>query len=294
MPKVVVSIVSFNTKDYLINCLKDLINQKSKAEIEIWLLDNNSSDGTVEMIKNDFPKVKLIKEDKNLGFAKGQNKILAKAVGDYYLMVNPDTHIPENGVEEMVQFMQNNDCGIASSKLTGFDGSFQSNGGDLPFGWAVLSWLFNLESIGMKTNFHRNDKGYYQIKSNKGWVGGTFMMIKKEILVNVGLLNEKYFMYVEDVEFCYRASKKGFKIMINPNVIVKHRSGGSSTKNPQLFQWQNEMKNLVFFYQTNLGSFWAFVLKILIYFSLFLRIVAFALLGKGGISATYAKIAISM
>lgn len=295
MSKVIVSIVSFNSKDYLVNCLKNLKNQKTKKEIEIWVVDNNSTDGTVEMLEKVFPKVKLIKSDKNLGFAKGQNMVLRKAQGDYYLMVNPDTEIPENAIESMVKFMEENkECGIAGSKLTAFDGSFQSNGGDLPFGLALLSWLFNLESVGIKTNFHRTDKDFYLTGGSKGWIGGTFMMVKKEVLEKVGLLNEKYFMYVEDVEFCYRAQKKDFKIMINPEVVVKHRSGGSSVKNPRLYQWQNEMKNLILFYKINLGSFWALVLKLLIYISLVLRIAVFALLGKGGISTTYAKIAVSL
>ena len=295
MSKVVVSIVSFNSKEYLLNCLKDLKNQSFKSDLEVWVIDNNSTDGTIAMIEKDFPKVKLIKSEKNLGFAKGQNEVLSKAVAEYYLMVNPDTEVPEDAVESMVKFMdENKNCGIAGSKLSSFDGSFQSNGGDLPFGLALLSWLFNLESIGIKTNFHRTDKDFYLSGESKGWIGGTFMMIKKDVLEKVGFLNEKYFMYVEDVEFCYRARKKGFSVMINPDITVKHRSGGSSVKNPKLFQWQNEMKNLILFYKTNMGSFWALILKILIYISLILRIAVFALLGKGGISATYAKIAVTL
>lgn len=295
MTKVIVSIVGFNSKDYLVSCLKDIGNQKTKLDIETWVLDNNSSDGTIEVLEKDFPKIKLIKSDKNLGFAKGQNKVLGKAAGDYYLMVNPDTEIPDTAIEKMVRFMEKNkDCGIAGSKLTAFDGSAQSNGGDLPFGLALLSWLFNLESIGIKTNFHRLDKDFYMSRDSKGWIGGTFMMIKKEVIEKVGLLNEKYFMYVEDVEFCYRARRKGYSILINSDVVVKHRSGGSSVKNPKLFQWQNEMKNLLLFYRSNLGPVWTLVLKVLIYISLVLRIAAFAFLGKGGTSVTYAKIAVSL
>lgn len=290
MPKVVVSIVSFNSREYLKSCLKDLFAQKTKAEIEIWVMDNNSIDESAEMVKRDFPGVRLIRADKNLGFAKGQNMILEKSQGDYYLLVNPDTKISEEAMEKMLRFMEENpECGIAGSKLTEFNGRLQSNGGDLPFGLSLLSWLFNLESIGVKSNFHRNDKEYYQDGKDKGWVGGTFMMIKREALKKVGVLNTDYFMYVEDVEYCYRAGQKGFKIMMNPDVTVKHRSGGS-LKDPRLFQWQNEFKNLILFYKNNLGIAWAIILRVLIYLSLILRIIAFGILGKGGVSLTYAKI----
>lgn len=294
MSKVVVSIVSFNCREFLKNCLKDLLAQKTKAEIEIWVLDNNSIDGSVEMVKKDFPKIRLISEDKNLGFAKGQNVILKKSQGDYYLLVNPDTQIPEEAIEKMVRFIEENpECGIAGSKLTGFNGKLQPNGGDLPFGLSLLSWLFNLESIGIKSNFHRVDREYYQDGKDKGWVGGTFMMIKKEALEKIGVLNTDYFMYVEDVEYCYRAGQKGFKVMINPNLAVIHRSGGSS-EDPRLFQWQNEFKNLIVFYKKNLGIAWAITLRVLIYLSLILRIIAFGILGKGGVSLTYAKIFIGI
>lgn len=290
MSKVIVSIVSFNSKDYIKKCLQDLSDQKTKSETEIWVVDNNSSDDSKTMIKKDYPKIKLIESEKNLGFAGAQNLILEKTKGDYYLLLNPDTEIPPDSVEKMIEFMEENpDCGIAGSRIIGFDGKVNSNGGDLPLGLAALSWLFNLESFGIKSNFHREDPEFYNSKNNKGWVGGTFMMIKKEVVEKVGLLNPEYFMYVEDVEYCYRAKKQGFKIMINPDLTIKHKSGGSSI-DPRQFQWLNELNNLILFYKNNFGLLGSWSLKILIYFSLVLRIIAYALLGKGGASLTYAKI----
>lgn len=290
MSKVIASIVSFNSQNYLKNCLKDLLNQKTNSEIEIWIVDNNSSDNSVPMIKKDFPKIKLLESDKNHGFAGAQNLILSRAKGDYYLLVNPDTEIPEDAVAKMVTFMEENPgCGIAGSKIESFNGKINSNGGDLPTGLAALSWLFNLESFGIKSNFHRDDKDFYETPGNKGWVGGTFMMLRKEVIEKVGLLNTDYFMYVEDVEYCYRAKNEGFKIMINPGVTIKHKSGGS-TENPNEFQWLNEFNNLILFYKNNFNLISAWGLKLMIYISLVLRIIAYTLLGKGGTSLTYAKI----
>lgn len=294
MTKIVASLVSFNTKDYLQKCLEDLSAQKTDSTIEIWVLDNNSEDDSPEMVAKKFPKVKLIKSEHNLGFAKGQNKILNKAQADYYLIVNPDTQIPQDAVQRMIEFFEDNpSCGILSCKLTGFDGKLNSNGGDLPFGIALLSWLFNLESFGIKTNFHRNDAEFYQTSREVGWVGGTFLMVKKEVLDKIGLFNPDYFMYVEDVDLSYRAGLKGYKIMINPEVIVLHKSGASS-KSPQFYQWKSEFQNLILFYQKNLGLLPAIFLKALIYLSVLMRMIIFALLGKGGQSRTYAKIFVSI
>lgn len=288
--QVAVSIVNFKAKEYLQKCLEDLIGQKTSAGVEIWVLDNNSQDGSAEMVSKKFPKVKLIKSEKNLGFAAGQTQILKKAQADYYLIVNPDTRISEDAVEKMIEFFKSHPaCGVLSTRLVGFDGKIQSNGGDLPFGLALLSWLFNLEALGIKANFHRSDKEFYNSKSNVGWVGGTFMMIKKEVFDKIGFFNPDYFMYVEDVDLCYRAGLEGYKIMINPQVVISHKSGASSD-NPQFYQWKSEFRNLILFYQKNFGLLSAILLKMVIYLSIFLRMTAFLLLGKGGESRTYAKI----
>lgn len=290
MPKVIVSMVSFNAKEYLRDSLTDLLKQKTNSEIEIWVVDNNSYDGSVQMLKKDFPKVKLLEEEKNLGFAKAQNIILEKAKGDYYLLVNPDTKIPEDAIEKMVKFMEENpSCGIASSKIKNFSNSMESNGGDLPFGLALVSWVFNLEILGIKSSFHRSDKDFYESKKDLGWVGGTFMMIKKEVLEKVGLLSPEYFMYVEDVDYCYRAKKKGFKIMINPEVEIQHKSGGSS-KNPRLFQWQNEFDNLIIFYKQHVGYAQSGLVRVIFFLGVLLRMIAFAITGKVGYAKAYAKI----
>lgn len=294
MPKVVISVVSFNTKNYLESCIKDLKSQKTDAHLEIWVLDNNSEDGSSDMVAEKFPEVELIRSDKNLGFAKGQNEILEKAKGDYYLLVNPDTQIPEDAIEKMVNFSEDHPgCGILGPKLAGFDGKINQNGGDLPVDLALLSWLFNLEFFGIKTNFHRKDPRYYEKPREAGWVGGTFMLIKREVLEQAGFFNPGYFMYVEDVDLCYRVKQKGFKIMINPEVEVKHKSGASS-KDPKFYQWKNEFQNLILFYRENIGIFPSIVLTFLIYISTFLRMVVFALLGKGEISLSYAKIIASL
>lgn len=291
---VAVSIVSFNTKDLLENCLKNLSTQETGGKINIWVLDNNSQDGSSEMVEEKFPEVKLIKSEKNLGFSKGQNKILRQVKDKYIILLNPDTQFEDNFIEEMVKFMEENpNCAIAGSKLVDFSGKLESNGGDFPFGPALFNWLFNLEFLGNTSNFHRSDKDYYSVAHEVDWVSGTMMMVRRESLEKFGFLSEEFFMYFEDVELCYRAKKAGLKVLLNPNVIIKHKSG-SSSKDPRFVQWKGEFAGLITFYNKHTGFLGALYARILIYLAILLRILAFTVTGKVNKSATYAKVLVSI
>lgn len=284
-----VSVVSFNTKDILRDCLNNLLSQKTEHKIEIWVLDNSSEDGSAEMVEKEFPKVNLIKSDKNLGFAKGQNKILQQVNGELVLILNPDTQFPNNAVDSMVEFMKKYpDCGIASCSIKGNAGNLESNGGNFPFNLALLSWLFNLETFGIKKSFHRADANFYR-EEEVDWVGGTFMVARKEVLEKAGYFNEAYFMYFEDVELCYKAVEKGYKVMINPDLYITHQSGASS-KNPRLTQWRGEFRGLVLFYKEQFGWIAAIIIRFLIYCAVILRIITFSLLGKFKFARIYTKV----
>lgn len=293
--KIAVSIVEFNTKELLRECLKSVLSQK-KSDIEVWVVDNASEDFSAEMVEKDFPKVNLIKNKENSGFAKGHNMALKKILPgecNLVLILNSDAKIEEDVVTRMAGFMEENpDCGIASCRIDGPEG-FQPNGGDLPLGPALFSWLFNLEILGNLPNFHRNEKSYYQNAHEVGWVSGSFMIVRKEVFERIGLLNEDYFMYFEDVEYCYKARKNGFKVMINPLVRAYH-VGGASSKDPRFKQWKGEIKGLLYFYSKQFGKITAFCLKLVVFLSLALRMAAFGLLGRFNAAVTYGKILVSL
>lgn len=287
-----ISIVSFNTKDLLTQLLKSLI--KSKKNYPIFIIDNNSQDGSVEMLEKEFKGVNLIKNNINLGFAKGHNIVLKDVKTKYVLLLNPDIKINPDDIKRLIEFMEDNpNCGILSTKIIGFDNKTHSNGGDLPVGVSLISWLFNLETFGIKQNFHRSDSDYYKNTREVGWVGGTVMMIRKSVLDKIGTLDEDYFMYFEDTEFCFRAKKAGFKIMLNPNIVIAHKSGASS-KDPRFSQWRGEYWGLIHFYKKNYGYMASLAIRILVYFSIILRIIAFSIRARYNIVKTYAKILISI
>lgn len=289
--KIAVNVVSFNRKDLLENCLNDLFKFKHQNILEIWVVDNASGDGSVELVEKNFPQVKLIKNTQNIGFGKAHNQVLNRSDADLFILLNPDTKIQPNTIDSMVGYIEGEkDCGIASCRLIYPDGSTQSNGGDLPSGIALISWLLNLETLGILPNFHRLDKGYFIAPHEVGWVGGTFMVIKREVVDKIGLLDEDIFMYFEDTDYCYRARKEGFKIMINPQITIEH-IGGASSQDPRFRQWSGEFRGLVYFYKKHYGILASFLIRLASYISITLRVIAFLVTGKLELALTYVRVA---
>jgi GT2 family glycosyltransferase len=293
---VLVSLVNYNSHEPILNCLKDIFAQQTEHKFKVVVFDNNSPDKSADEIKKEFPKIHLVKHEKNLGFGKAHNlvakQIVANEIGDFdaMLLVNPDTRFGEHTFDQLFKFLEDQKkVGIVSGKIVKSDGSLDSNGGNFPFGLSLISWLFNLESFGLKSNFHRSDKSYYETSREVDWVGGTFMLIRREVIETIGLFDDDYFMYFEDVDFCIRVKKAGFSIKINPKVAIMHLSGASS-ENPRYFQWSNEYKNLLLFYKKNVGGLSGLLVKMLVYISIVLRIVTFGILCRFKIASTYWKV----
>lgn len=293
--KVVVIIVSFNTMQLLKNCLKSI--SKINKIYQIYVVDNGSTDGSVEMVKNNFPKVHLIDTGENLGFVKGNNLVLKKSNADLNILLNSDTEVLKDSLDNLVAFMKNSDYGIGSCKLYFKDEAFQPNAGDKPSMLSIFFWLSGLDDIlpfkDKLPSIHRKYANYYKGERPVGWVSGSVMAIKKEVINKIGCLDENIFMYGEDVEYCMRAAKAGFKIGWTDNAEIVHIGGGSS-KDPYFKQWIGEYRGLIYIYKKFYGQFQAMALKILIYFFTLVRVFAFLITGKFNVSQTYAKIIISL
>ena len=293
--KIALSIVEFNTQDLLKNCLESIFTKKWRNDFQVFVVDNASKDNSVEMVKEKFSKVTVIANEENLGFGKAHNLIFKKIKADYFIILNSDTEVKDDVLDQMVDFMEDNkNCGISSCRVLDFNGKLQPNGGDLPFGRALINWLFNLETIGVRyPSLHRNDEEYYREIHPVGWVSGNFMIIRRESLEKVGGFDERYFMYFEDIDLCYRVRKSGFTIMLNPSVSIKHLSGGS-LDNPRLRQWSGEFKGLIKFYESQMGKFAGLAVRLGVYIAILLRIIAFAFKGNLSYSYNYAKVIASI
>lgn len=264
-----------------------------KSKIEVWVVDNGSSDGSVKAIIKKFPQVKIISSKVNLGFAAGNNLALKKAKSDYYLLLNSDTEVTVGSLDKLLEFTKLNNFEIVSCKVLNKDGSFQPNGGDPPNLLPLFFWLSGLDDfikkISVPISYQQRSVSYYKNGREVGWVSGSVMLVKREVFEKIGLLDKKIFMYGEDVEFCLRARRAGFKIGWTDRAQIIHLGGGSS-KAPKYNQWLGEFNGLLYIYQKYYGWDKKFILKTLIYFFVLIRSLAFVIIGKFDYAKTYAEI----
>jgi len=251
---------------------------------EIIVVDNASKDGSVSNVEQFYPKVKLIRNDKNYGFAKGSNQGIKVAEGKYILLLNSDTRINNVSLRPLTnEIRRDNRLGVVGGKLLNEDGSIQPSCGYFPDLWKVFIWMFFIDDIpfiqSIIHSYHVEDKSFYQKKRYIDWVTGACFMTTKEVIQDVGLIDEKIFMYGEEMEWCYRIKKKGYKILYTPESEIYHVKGASSSIQ-QAAGIIEELHSLIYFYQTHKSLLQTFILKVLLFLGVLLRIVVFGIIGR--------------
>lgn len=224
-------IVSWKVRDLLEKCLKSIFEQTKNIKFEVFVVDNNSQDGTIEMVKNKFSGVNLIINEENAGFAKANNQAIKLAKGRYVLLLNPDTQILENVLEKMVDFMdKNTNCGVAGCQLLNPDGSLQPSIRRFPrFSdqALILAKIHHFwPNLGVFKRYLAKDVDYSQ-KQEVDQVMGAFMMIKHEVIEKIGLLDENFFIWFEEVDYCQRVKNAGRKVYYTPEAKIIHYYGQS-------------------------------------------------------------------
>ena len=297
-PSVSVIILSFNTKDITAKCLDKLYlakkeAEKQKIEVEAIVVDNASSDGSVEMIRERYPWVKLIVSNENTGYAKGNNIAMEKASSKYILLINSDTFIEKTTLVDALNYFENHpECDVLGCGLKYPDGSFQPSGGELPGPNNVATWLFGVELIPAAYAFispiHPKNISYFSRDRELGWVTGAFMMLRREVYEKTKGFDENFFMYTEEVEWCRRIIKAGFKIFYTPSFSVVHL-GKASSKFVETIPLVREMTGIKLFFKKHHPGYVGF-LSILIWLSSVLRFIAFGLLGKKDKALAYWRI----
>lgn len=273
-------IVNFNTHDLLKNCLASIFNQKG-VEYEVWVVDNASQDGSTQMVEKDFPQVKLIKNKKNLGFAKGNNVAIRKAQSKYLFLLNSDTILKDQALIKIYDFLESNPkAGILGVKILNPDGSSQPSVGKF-YGLAnTLLMLFGGERFG----FLRRSLAK---TTEVDWVSGAAMIVRREVVDKIGLLDERMFMYMEEVEFCFRAKKCGFKTYFFPQPEVIHFIRGSGSKPEAIL---GIYKGLIYFYQKHMPLWQLPILRLLLKVKAFLALTFGVLTNNSYLRVTYTKV----
>lgn len=222
-------ILTYNTKDLTCECLKSISEQYEKelqkGEFEIILVDNDSKDKTLEAVSSlKIPNLKVIQNKENLGFSKGNNIGVKKAMGEFVLFLNSDTEAKDKGLLKMVEFLDNNKhIAILGGKLENSNGSSQASAGKFYSIFNLFLMLIGGERLGLLRSSPARI-------SKVDWVSGACMMVKRETFEKIGGFEEKLFMYMEDQELCFRASKAGYLTYYYPFLSLLHKERGSSNR----------------------------------------------------------------
>ncbi len=232
-----VVILNYNTVDLTRICLRTVLASKlEKYRMEVIVCDNGSTDGSIEMIQKEFPTVTLIENKKNLGFAAGNNPGIRRSKGRFILLLNTDTEVPAHTLAPMIGFMDDHpEVGASTCKLLLSDGSMDpACHRGFPTPWVAFTYLAGLEKLFPKTKlFGEYHQGYKDLETihEVDCIVGAFFLVRQEVIGQIGLMDEDYFMYGEDIDWAYRIREKGWKIIYNPTVTILHKKKQSGRAN---------------------------------------------------------------
>ncbi len=230
-----VIIVNYNVRQFLENALVSIKRSLAGIESEIIVVDNDSDDGSVEMMREKFPDVDLVASDINMGFARANNVALKRATGKFLLLINPDTIVQEDTCRVMLDFLiAHPDVGLAGCKILNPDGTFQlACRRSFPTPWVALTKISGMSSLfpgsrmfGKYNLTYLNPDELYEVDA----LSGSFMMMARVAYEAVGDLDESFFMYGEDLDWCYRTIQAGFKVYYVPATTIIHFKGESTRR----------------------------------------------------------------
>ena len=227
-------IVNYNVKHYLEQCLDSVFRSECPFDVEVFVVDNVSSDGSIPYLKERYPQVRFIQNTENVGFARANNQAIRQSTGRYVLLLNPDTIVGEHTLADSVRLMDSHpDAGGSGTRMLRTDGSFalESRRG-LPTPFVAFCKMSGLTKLFPRSRtFGRYYMRYLDenVENEIEIISGAYMMLRREALDKVGLLDEAFFMYGEDIDLSYRLLKAGYKNYYSPSPIL-HYKGESTVK----------------------------------------------------------------
>ncbi len=264
--KASVIVVSYNTSDLLKACLRSVAEAENKCEIEIVVVDNASADDSVAMVRDDFPQVKLIASDVNLGFAAANNLAYAETDGDFVFLLNPDARLKDGSLDAMIEFMNDNPrCGIAGGLIRNPDGGLEPSARRFP---GVMNKFLIMTGLSDRFPesriFGRADYKFFEHDRplQVDWVPGTFTALRRTMLDEIGFFDNRFFMYFEETDLCLRARRNGWQAYFVPFAEIVHEGGACSktrkdldfdTGGSQLLGYR--LRSEALYYRKNFGYF---------------------------------------
>lgn len=284
MMKLSIVVLSFNTKNLTVKCLKSITSQYKNylgKEVELILVDNASQDQTIAAVENlKIPSLKIVQNKENLGFSKGNNEGIKDATGKYLLFLNTDTEVRDQGFLKMIKFLSENEkIGILGGKLKNKDGSDQPSCGSFYTLGNLILMLLGAERFGLLRESPKNVK-------RVDWVSGACMMVRKDLFKKLSGFDENFFMYIEDMELCFRARKLGRHTYFYPDLNLIHKELGSGNRG---FAISQIYKGILYFYKKH-QSFWEFLfVKVLLTLKAITALIIGLLTNDAYLKNTYGK-----
>ncbi|HEX21483.1 MAG TPA: glycosyltransferase family 2 protein [Actinobacteria bacterium] len=272
---VTIAVINWNTKELLAACLNSLFKAQPLVGFEVRVIDNHSTDGSVQLVERDFPQVDIVENAGNLGFAAAANQALRQSSARYVFILNSDTEIEQDTIDILVDFADSHErAAVVGPALFNADGSTQITGRNFPsFSDSIMHaflgvlWHNNPWSVRYKMlDWDRRSE------RSVDWVSGAAMFVRREAAQEVNFFDENFFMYVEDLDFCYRLRQKNWQVYFYPQAKAMHHIGKSSeqTSNKMIVEFQKSMYR---FYNKKYQHSWRRFLKPLVVVGLGLRII---------------------
>lgn len=284
-----ICVLNWNTAADLRRCLSSLVGAAPCGRPllrEIIVVDNASTDGSVDMVRREFPQVQLIANKANRGFAAGHNQAIRASSGRYILLLNADTIVQEGTLETLTGIMDTVPrAAVAGPKLLNADGSLQYSCRRFP---RFTTGLFRKAPLGRLLPDNRFDREYlmsswhHSTMRQVDWVSGAALLLRRDALRQIGLLDEGYFMYCEDVDWCYRARRAGWQVWYIPQAVITHLHGRSTDQRPFAMSYQFH-RSMIRFYRKHYAHAWPAVVRFLPETGIWLRLGV--VLGEHGIES---------
>ncbi|MBO6587421.1 MAG: glycosyltransferase [Gracilimonas sp.] len=274
-PHISVVIVNYKVKEYIANLLNSLKKAQHDFALEIFVVDNDSGDDSVSYLKERYPEVNYIANEENVGFGKANNQAIRQAKGEFTLIINPDTLVSEDTLDVLVNHMNENpECGAAGCKILNPDGTFAPESRrSIPTIWSASCKVFGLNTLFPESKLFSQ---YYL-----SWMGedeaseipvlsGSFMFWRTDLLKELDGFDERFFMYGEDIDLCYRVQKTDFRIDYVPDTSIIHYKG-ESTKKGDLRYIRIFNKALYQFFDKHYSARYSLFFRIFIYLAIWLK-----------------------
>jgi GT2 family glycosyltransferase len=276
-PKLSICIVTYHSKNLLRDCLQSL-RENTTLDYEVIVVDNGSQDGAGQMLQQEFPGIQFLANDSNLGYTIPMNHALRQANGRCLLQLNPDTLILPQSLENLVEFLDAHpEAGICGPKVLNRDLSLQKpcRRGE-PTPWAVLTYFLGLSKLFPKSRlfgqYLMNYMGEDETHMVAG-VSGSCMLVRRAVIDQIGYLDERFFAYQEDADFCFRARLSGWQVYYVPTAQIVHFGGyGGSRVQPyrSIYEWH---KSYFLYYRKNLAQDYFFIFNWFFYLAMLIKLI---------------------